>query len=85
MDRLKARLVAEGYAQTYGVDYFDTFSLVAKLTSIQLFISLAATHGWDLQLDIKNVFLYGDLAKEVYMEIPLGFVAQGEIGRVCRL
>ena len=57
--RLKAHLVAKGYAQTYGVDYFDTFSPVAKLASIWLFISLAATHGWDLhQLDIKNVFLY---------------------------
>ena len=43
--RLKARLVAKGYAQTYGVDYFDAFSPVAKLTSIWLFISLAATHG----------------------------------------
>ena len=42
--RLKARLVAKGYAQ-YGVDYSDTFSPVAKLTSIRLFISLAATHG----------------------------------------
>ena len=51
-----------------------------------MIISLAATHGWDLhQLDIKNVFLYGDLAEEVYLEQPLGFVAQGEIGRVCRL
>ena len=84
--RLKAHLVAKGYAQTYGVDYSDTFSPVAKLTSIQLFISLTATHGWDLhQLDIKNVFLYGDLTKEVYMEKPPEFVAQGEIGRVCRL
>ena len=43
--RLKAHLVVEGYAQTYGVDYFDTFSLVAKLTSIRLFISLATNHG----------------------------------------
>ena len=43
--RLKACLVAKGYAQTYGVDYSDTFSLVAKLTSIRLFISLVATHG----------------------------------------
>ena len=84
--RLKARLVANGYAQTYMVDYSDTFSPVAKLTSIRLFISLAATHGWDLhQFDIKNVFFHGDLAEEVYMEQPLGFVAQGEIGRVCRL
>ena len=83
---LKARLVAKGYAQTYGVDYIDTFSSVAKLTYIWLFISLAVTHGWDPhQLDIKNAFLHGDLVEEVYMEQPLGFVAQGEIGRVCRL
>ena len=84
--RLKARLVAKGHAQTYGVDYSDTFSSVAKLTSIRLFISLATIHGWDLhQLDIKNDFLHGDLAKEVYMKQPFGFVAQGEISRVCRL
>ena len=68
------------------MDYSDTFSLVAKLTSIRLFISLASTHGWDLhQLDIKNAFLHGDLQEEVYMEQPPEFVAQGEIGRVYRI
>ena len=67
------------------MDYFDTLSPVAKLTYIRLFISLVATHVWDLhQLDIKNVFLHGDLVEEVHMEQPPGFVAQGEIGRVCR-
>ena len=78
--------MAKGYAQTYVVDYSDTFSLVAKMTYVRLFISLAATYYWGLhQLDIRNVFLHGDLQEEVYMEQPLGFVAQGEIGKVCRL
>ena len=84
--KLKARLVAKGYAQTYGVGYFDTFSPIDKLTSVRLFISLVASYDWNLhQLDIKNVFLHGDLQEEVYMEQPLGFVPQGEIGKVCRL
>ena len=60
--RLKTRLVAKGYAQTYGVDYSDTFSLVAKFTYVHLFISLAASYDWDLhRLDIRNAFLHGDL------------------------
>jgi len=78
--------VAKGNAQTYGVDYSDTFSPVAKLTSVRLFISLAASANWPLhQLDIKNAFLHGDLQEEVYMEQPPGFVAQGGYGRVCYL
>ena len=60
--RLKARLVAKGYAQIYRVNYSDTFSPVAKLTYVRLFIYLVASYDCDLhQLDIKNVFLHGDL------------------------
>ena len=84
--RLKARLVTKGYAQTYGMGYFDTFSHDAKMTYVRLFISLAATYNRDLyQLNIKNVFLHSDLPEEVYVEQPPRFVAQGEIGRVCLL
>ena len=68
------------------MDYSDTFSPVAKMASIRLFISPAATYHWALhQLDIKNVFLHGDLQEKVYMERPPRFVAQGGIRKVCRL
>ena len=87
VDRLKARLVAKSYTQVYGSDYGDTFSPVAKIAYVYLLLSIAATMcSWSLyQLDIKNVFLHGDLAEEVYMEQPPGFVAQGGSGLVCRL
>ena len=75
--------MAKGYAQTYGTDYPDTISPIVKMTYVWIFISLTATHNWDLhQLDIKNVFLHNDLQEEVYMEQPPGFVAQGEIEKV---
>ena len=86
VDWLKARLVAKGYTQQYGLNYYNTFSLVTKIASIRLLLSIAAMRSWPLfQLDIKNVFLHGDLTEEVYMEQPLGFVAQGESGLVCKL
>nr|KYP53741.1 Retrovirus-related Pol polyprotein from transposon TNT 1-94 [Cajanus cajan] len=66
----KARLVAKGFTQSYGVDYEETFALVAKLSSIRVILSLAANLDWPLyQLDIKNAFLNGEL-EEGYMQIP---------------
>jgi hypothetical protein len=68
VDHLKAHLVAKGFTQTYGLDYTETFSLVAKLNSIRIIVSLAANLDWPLhQLDVKNAFLHGDLNETVYM------------------
>ena len=79
-------MVAEGYTQQYDLDYYDTFSPVAKIASVRLLLSMVVMRSWLLfQLDIKNAFLYGDLVEEVYMEQPPGFVAQGESGLVCKL
>ena len=86
VDPLKAHLVAKGYTQQYGLDYYDTFSLMTKMASVCLLLSMVAMRSWPLfQLDIKNVFLHGDLAEEVYMEQPPGFVAQGEFSLTCKL
>ena len=63
VDHLKARLVSKGYTQVYGSDYYDTFSLVAKIAYVCLLLSMTAMRSWPLyQLDIKNSFLHGDLA-----------------------
>lgn len=75
---LKARLVARGYSQTYSVDFRDPFSCIQNVwlfdfLSLLLFIQLALHYS-----DVKDAFLRGDSFEEVYMEQPIGFVAQEE-------
>ncbi len=86
VERYKARLVARGFTQTYGVDYNKTFALVTKFTSIHCILALAALEDMEIhQMDVKIAFLNGELEEEIYMEQPQGIVHQGGEHLVCKL
>nr|GEW47441.1 retrovirus-related Pol polyprotein from transposon TNT 1-94 [Tanacetum cinerariifolium] len=73
----KARLVAVGYSQQKGIDYDDTFSLVARIEAIRLFLEHAAHKDFTVfQMDVKTSFLNGILKEEVYVGQPPGFVSK---------
>ena len=75
MQKKKARLVAKSYSHNPGIDYNETFALVARLVTIRTLIALATQKKWSLyQLDVKSAFLNRVLKEEVYVEQPEGFV-----------
>ena len=76
----KSCLVAKGFSQVEGIDYSETFSPIAKMNSIHLVLSLAASQGWTVfQMDVKSAFLHGDLHEEIYMEQPHIFVQESSL------
>jgi hypothetical protein len=60
--RNKARLVAKGYSQVEGLDFGETYALVARLDSIRILLAYATYHGFKLyQMDVKSAFLNGPI------------------------
>ncbi|GKE81379.1 ribonuclease H-like domain-containing protein [Tanacetum coccineum] len=75
LSRYKACLVANDSTQQFGVNFDKTFSLVVKPATINTVLSLVVSRKWPIhQLDVKNVFLNGDLSETVYMHQPPDFV-----------
>eukprot|EP00253_Pinus_taeda_P032732 PITA_32732 len=78
IEKFKVRFVARGFSQVEGVDYEETFTPVARYTSIRSIISIAAEMGWKIhQMDVKTAFLNGFIQEEVYIEQPQDFEGIG--------
>ena len=83
---LKARLVVKGYTQKEGIDYEETFLPVAMLKSIRILLFIAAHYDYEIwQMDVKTVFLNGNLEEEIYMMQQEAFVAKNQDHMVCKL
>ena len=81
--RNKARLVCKGYSQEEGVDYRETFALVARLEGVRTLLAYASYKGIKVyQMDVKSTFLNGILDEEVYIEKPEGFIDLDKKGMV---
>ena len=71
----KARLVAQGYSQMEGVDYDETFALVARMESIRILLALACHLKFKIyQMDVKIAFLNGFFKEDVYVAQSKGFI-----------
>ncbi|GJV08290.1 retrovirus-related pol polyprotein from transposon TNT 1-94 [Tanacetum coccineum] len=82
----KVRLVAQGYNQQEGIDYYETFSPVARLEAIRIFLAFSTYINFIVyQMDVKSAFLNGKLKEEVYFKQPIGFESSEFPNHVCKL
>nr|GEW71230.1 hypothetical protein [Tanacetum cinerariifolium] len=85
-ERLEARLVSRGYRQEEGIDFEESLALVARLEAIWIFLAYAAHKNMVVyQMDVKTVFLNGNLREEVYISQPNGFVDPDNPNHVYKL
>jgi hypothetical protein len=84
--RNKAHLVAQGYSQVEGLDFGETFALVAHLEAIRILLAFTASKGFKLyQMDVKSAFLNYVIHEEVYVRQPPGFESPKYPDRVYKL
>ena len=69
--KYKENIVAKGFSQVQGIDYNETFSLVAKMDSIRLVLAIVASKQWEVHyMDVKSSFLHGYIKEDMYMKQP---------------
>ena len=74
VSRYKARLVAQGFSQIPGRDYVDTFSPVAKISSIRIILALSAVKDYELEnMDVDTAFLQANVTEDIYIQQPFGY------------
>lgn len=82
----RARLVAKGFTQKYGVDYTETFSPVVRHTTLRLLFALSVKLGLDVtHLDVKTAFLNGDLEEIIHMKMPDCYNSNSSVCKVLKL
>ncbi|GKE46879.1 retrovirus-related pol polyprotein from transposon TNT 1-94, partial [Tanacetum coccineum] len=82
----KARLVAQGFRQEEGINFEESFALVARIEAIRIFIANAAHKNMTIyQMDVKMAFLNGELKEEVYVSQLEGFVNQDNPSHMYKL
>nr|GFB64940.1 retrovirus-related Pol polyprotein from transposon TNT 1-94 [Tanacetum cinerariifolium] len=73
--RNKSRLIVRGYRQEEGIDFEESFALVARMEAIRIFLAYAACKSFTVfQMDVKTTFLHGTLKEDVYVCQPEGFI-----------
>ncbi|GJU76433.1 zinc finger, CCHC-type containing protein [Tanacetum coccineum] len=86
VEKFKVMLVIQGFKQKSGIDYFDTYALVARINTIRLLITMASIHTLIIhQMDVKTTFLNGELDEEVFMNQPQGFIMPGNENKMYKL
>ncbi|GJT26106.1 retrovirus-related pol polyprotein from transposon TNT 1-94 [Tanacetum coccineum] len=82
----KARLVAQGFRKEEGIDFEESFALIARIEAIRIFVANATNKNIMIfQMDVKTMFLNGRLKEEVYVSQPEGFVDQDNPSHVYKL
>ena len=72
-------MVSQGFTQTFGVDYDETYAPVSRLASLQTTCVIAVQNAWPIhQMDVYNAYVNADLEELIYMQQPPGYIQQSD-------